>query len=128
MTRSQLVALVVVSLSFCATPAIAQDRECSDMPTAQQVQCLGDALRKEDAKLNRVYRQKLEYLRQEETRRAQLLIEAQRAWISYRDKKCSFEASESAGGSLEKVISLDCHLNMTRERSKELEEIPTPAP
>ena len=52
-------------------------------------------------------------------RRAQLL-EAQRAWIKYRDANCAFYYDPD-GGTLARVNANSCMLTATAERARELE-------
>lgn len=74
--------------------------------------------RQADEKLNQVYQQlrpRLSGSRQE------LLIDAQLAWIAFKDKKCEFEGNSIGGGSMAPVIIYGCLQNITEERSADLE-------
>jgi uncharacterized protein YecT (DUF1311 family) len=48
------------------------------------------------------------------------LQEAERAWITYRDKECTFEASGTEGGSVHPMIVSQCRADKARERTKQL--------
>lgn len=51
-----------------------------------------------------------------------LLRDAQRAWITYRDKACAAAGDlEAKGGSLALIVAGDCVLRMTAQRAAELE-------
>lgn len=48
------------------------------------------------------------------------LLEAQRAWIRYRDAHCALEGYEARGGSLEPLLVLTCKTQVTRLRTDQL--------
>jgi uncharacterized protein YecT (DUF1311 family) len=51
------------------------------------------------------------------------LIEAQKAWIKYRDLNCKFISQESSeGGIIANKMKIDCLTEMTMKRTKELKE------
>jgi uncharacterized protein YecT (DUF1311 family) len=52
-----------------------------------------------------------------------LLVEAQRAWIAFRDKECRYEASENEGGSIHPMIVSGCMARLTKQRARELKEL-----
>ena len=89
----------------------------ADGVTAGMLDCIGEELNTQDARLNGAY-QKL---------RSQLSVErktalqgAQRLWIQYRDANCDFY-NDPEGGTLHRVMASDCMLRETAERAKELE-------
>ena len=52
------------------------------------------------------------------------LIEAQRAWITFRDSNCSFISQEkSEGGVISNKMNIACKTQTTLERIKELKSI-----
>ena len=53
------------------------------------------------------------------TERKNALVEAQRAWIKFRDANCGFYA-DPEGGSAARMIANECFLNATADRAKEL--------
>lgn len=53
---------------------------------------------------------------------ADLLLEAQRAWITFRDKACDYETSLWQGGTGASMASLLCLARLTRERTKDLRD------
>jgi len=73
-------------------------------------------LEKEDKKLNGAYKQAKKDI---EPFRVESLKEMQRTWIKYRDQKCDFyyHKRSGSGGITE---SLECKLEMTLHRTKEL--------
>lgn len=52
-----------------------------------------------------------------------LLVEAQRAWITFRDKECKYEAAENEGGSIYPMIYSGCLARLTNVRTRELKEL-----
>lgn len=52
-----------------------------------------------------------------------LLVDAQRAWIAFRDKECKYEAAPNEGGSIYPLIYAGCLTQLTKTRTKELEEL-----
>lgn len=48
------------------------------------------------------------------------LLEAQRAWIAYRDAHCTSEGFQFRGGSMEPLIVATCKTHETQSRTQEL--------
>jgi uncharacterized protein YecT (DUF1311 family) len=100
-----------------ALPTFAQ---CEDKKTtADRVECVGTALKKADAELNRVYQKTLKELPAEDGTR---LRKAQRAWLAYRDTQCDAAQKRYAGGSIAPVVFAQCRLTLTQGRLREIEE------
>ncbi|MEQ5786897.1 DUF1311 domain-containing protein [Erythrobacter sp. NFXS35] len=51
------------------------------------------------------------------------LLEAQRAWLRYRDAHCRLEGYYARGGSLEPLLVSTCKARLTRMRTDELREL-----
>ena len=85
--------------------------------TVGMLDCIGEELNTQDARLNGAY-QKLRSQLSAERRKA--LQGAQRLWIQYRDANCDFYL-DPEGGTLHRVMAADCVLRETAERAKELE-------
>jgi uncharacterized protein YecT (DUF1311 family) len=53
------------------------------------------------------------------------LIEAQKAWIKFRDLNCKFKSQDpgNGGGPYENKMKIDCLIQSTIERTKELENL-----
>lgn len=51
------------------------------------------------------------------------LLEAQRAWLKYRDTHCRSEGYIARGGSLEPLLVSSCKAHLTRLRTADLEEL-----
>lgn len=63
--------------------------------TAGRRYCLGDENRRQDARLNRAYREGMKKLR---SARQELLRRSQRAWIQFAASQCELEAGPPTGG------------------------------
>ena len=50
----------------------------------------------------------------------QVLREAQRAWVTFRDAHCTWEGHEARGGSMESMLYNGCRARVTRERIAQL--------
>ena len=51
------------------------------------------------------------------------LLEAQRAWITYRDAHCRSEGYSARGGSLEPLLVSTCKTHLTKLRTAQLREL-----
>ena len=54
--------------------------------------------------------------------RKQALVEAERAWIQFRDANCRFY-DDPDGGTIARVSANECILNATADRAKELQQL-----
>jgi uncharacterized protein YecT (DUF1311 family) len=83
--------VVEPNLAWSSSEKIAQSINCKNPQTTVEMRrCADQSYEKADQQLNQVYRQlkpKLSPSRQKK------LVEAQLAWIEFRDKNCTFEAS-----------------------------------
>jgi uncharacterized protein YecT (DUF1311 family) len=77
--------------------------------------CYDKARQAADAELGRRYGQLLARLAGS-PKAKDLLREAERAWIRYRDADCAFVASGTAGGSAQPMVLAGCVADMTRQR------------
>ena len=50
-------------------------------------------------------------------------LASQRAWLAYRDKQCTIEGGEFAGGSLQPMARLQCLARLTKERTTQLKDL-----
>jgi uncharacterized protein YecT (DUF1311 family) len=58
-------------------------------------------------------------------KRKEALLEAQRAWIKFRDANCNFYY-DPEGGSAARLAGTDCNLKATADRATELKDLTTP--
>jgi uncharacterized protein YecT (DUF1311 family) len=68
--------------------------------------------------MNDVYRQLLARLA--DPKQKSLLVDAERAWIAYRDKQCAFQTSCTVGGSIHPMIEFNCLDEKTNVHAAEL--------
>ena len=81
--------------------------------------CIEEELKHQDKKLNTAYREAKKSI---QPFRLKSLRDIQKAWIKYRDKKCSFfHHKESGLGGV--TDALQCELDMTIKRARELKKI-----
>ena len=108
------------------TPAAAIDRELTEEfskclnqangVTSEMINCMLAEMTRQDAQLNEQYKKLMSKLSAE---RSKALIEAQRAWIRFRDANCGFY-NDPQGGSAARLASHECFLNAIADRAKEL--------
>jgi uncharacterized protein YecT (DUF1311 family) len=127
--RLRMTAVVVVGLAlFLSSPPVAAaDREMtqeystciaqSNGVTVEMINCILAETGRQDARLNENYRR---LLSKQRTERKNTLIEAQRAWIKFRDANCGFYG-DPEGGSAARMAANECFLNATADRAKELQ-------
>ncbi|MBF4473509.1 lysozyme inhibitor LprI family protein [Flavobacterium sp. HJJ] len=73
--------------------------------------------KKADAELNKVYKQLMAMLDQNEK---PLLIQAEKDWVKFRDSHCKFDASQYEGGSIQPLIYSTCLEELTKKRIAEI--------
>ena len=81
-----------------------------------------------DARLNSVYQAWTEALRhpkpdevKDDAEILKRLLDAERAWIDFRDKDCNLQSTSMLGGTGEPIVYGDCIYSMTKARVKALE-------
>lgn len=117
---------ILFVLSFAVAPAAAGEpdyspeySQCMDDSggvTAGMIDCIGQELERQDARLNKVYNEFMATLSAE---RKEQLRAAQRAWLKFRDENCKFYYDPD-GGSLARVAANVCVLSATAARADEL--------
>lgn len=125
------VSLASLFLVFGLTNGYSADEpqiNCADPYTQYEMNyCAQKAYEYADEDLNSDYQQARaamieidEYLQPELFGAKQALLDAQRAWIKYRDLACSAERFIVRGGSMEGLIMGNCLERLTRQRSEDL--------
>ena len=98
---------------------IAQNVNCNSPQTTLEMRvCAGQNYEKADRKLNQVYQQLKPKLDKSQQKK---LVDAQLAWIQFRDKTCAFSGAFAEGGTLEPVLKMNCLADVTEQRVKDLE-------
>ena len=123
--KAALISLPILSIFVLPNLArgnsyqVAQNVNCNSPQTTLEMRvCAGQSYEKADRKLNQVYRQLKPRLGNSQQNR---LINAQRAWIQFRDKSCKFEGDFAEGGTLQPVLEMNCLADVTEQRVKDLE-------
>jgi uncharacterized protein YecT (DUF1311 family) len=115
-----LVLLVMVRRSYAADREMTQEYSTclgkSNGITIEMINCILAETMRQDARLNENYKKLISKL---PTERKNALVEAQRAWIKFRDANCGFYA-DPEGGSAARMTANQCFLNATADRAKEL--------
>jgi uncharacterized protein YecT (DUF1311 family) len=113
-----LLTFASTSTLFNANPTLAKTPNCDNASSnVEYKECQHRAYAAADRKLNQVYQQTIARLSGTEK---QKLINAQLAWIKFRDSNCDFEVYGSRGGSGYSGFLSVCLERMTDTRIKEL--------
>ncbi len=117
-------------LAFCllAAPAAAQEVDCANAMAQQDLnQCAYAEWEAADADLNAAYDAAMALLRDwdanlpaDEQGGAAALKDAQRAWITFRDRGCEAEGFAMRGGSAEPLLVYGCMRQVTEDRARQL--------
>ena len=112
-------AFFAAALLLAASPAFAADDDCDRNNQSQMAmnQCAGGDAANADAALNKIYKQLTAKL---DAKEKTALRDAQRAWISFRDKECEYQTAGDEGGSIRPMELAACAKSMTEARSKTL--------
>ncbi len=122
--------LTTVILALSAAPrSIAQTLDCSDPQTqVEMTGCAALALDDADAGLNDSYEDAVAKARQMDAAEPgltpsnlEMLRDAQRAWIPYRDLACAAESTIARGGSMQNQLFYICLERLTRQRTYDLD-------
>ncbi|MFN5997917.1 MAG: lysozyme inhibitor LprI family protein [Paracoccaceae bacterium] len=117
------------AILVCLTlPAAAQDVDCANaMAQVDLNTCAYQDWEAADARLNAAYKRAIALLEDwdanlpaDERGGAKALREAQRAWITFRDKACEAEGYAFKGGSAEPLLVYGCMRLLTEERAAHL--------
>jgi uncharacterized protein YecT (DUF1311 family) len=111
---------LIMATLIAAAPAAAFAQDCATATTQMAMNmCADQAYRKTDAELNADYRQINDRLKSDKDA-AKLLVNAQKAWLAFRDAECTFSTSASAQGSVYPMLVAQCRDGLTRKRVEEL--------
>lgn len=94
----------------------------TDESTLSMVGCIGAETQVWDDLLNTEYKaRRAEMLAQGEGL-SELLLDAQRAWIAFRDAECALEVARWGNGTLATVVGANCAMEMTATRATQLRD------
>jgi len=82
--------------------------------------CADASYQKADAALNRSYKEILHRLK-DDSATTKLLVEAQKAWIAYRDAECAFFKLRQQGRHYLSMVFSICLEGLTKNRTAELD-------
>ena len=114
-------------LALLATPTLAQTLNCANPLTqTEMTQCASLAYEAADQDLNLAYRIAMDQARRMDSYAAytptneDLMRDAQRKWIPFRDAACSAESTLARGGTMQSQLFLMCMERLTRTRTEDL--------
>ncbi|MFM7334121.1 MAG: lysozyme inhibitor LprI family protein [Tabrizicola sp.] len=115
---------LALALAFFAGPAAAQDVDCATaMAQVDLNACAYRDWEEADGRLNAVYKQVVATYTQMDAdlpkelgSGVETLRQAQRAWVTFRDKACEAEGFAMRGGSAEPLLVYGCMRVLTEER------------
>ena len=124
----RLTALFLFLATSAAAPAAAQDVDCDNpMTQADMNACAYQDWEAGDADLNEAYVAAMDLLQAwdadlpaSEKGGVKAMREAQRAWITFRDKACQAEGYAMKGGSAEPLLVYGCMARLTEARAGQL--------
>ena len=117
---SSLATLMLAAPLF-ASPARAADDCANAQDQATMNECAGKAFNEADAKLNDAYKQ-IEGRLKDNAASKKLLVDAQRAWVAFRDAECNFQGGPPAdSGSMYPMVVASCKAALTNGRLKDLQ-------
>lgn len=124
---------LAVLCAFSPAAVAAQEIDCAAPATQlEMTACAARGWQAADAELNRAYGVAIDRARAmdaglapEQEPAEEMLREAQRAWIPFRDKACAAESLVARGGSMQPMLVYLCLERLTRQRSADLERFGT---
>lgn len=117
-----LIISLMASVAVRAQEEPAQDECANAMDMATMNKCAARDFADADDNLNEVYKNFIAKLERSEMKGIrQKLVEAQRAWIMFRDAECELRAFPYSGGSSYRLELSGCMLEETKKRTVVLE-------
>jgi uncharacterized protein YecT (DUF1311 family) len=119
-----LIAHACLALACLALPVSAETLNCTNPQTQiDMTQCAYQEWQVADGELNAAYGRLMDGLKVRdanlaagEPKGAEVLRDAQRAWLTFRDKTCEVEGFAMRGGSAEPMVIASCKARLTWER------------
>jgi uncharacterized protein YecT (DUF1311 family) len=112
--------LTAATILAMPAPALAADKCANAVDQVAMNACADAAFKQSDKKLNELYRQ-IEARLKDHADTKKLLVQAQQAWVTFRDAECSFQTSASAGGTVTSMLVSMCMDGLTQSRVKDFE-------
>jgi uncharacterized protein YecT (DUF1311 family) len=127
------IAVALGLILFASTPAVAQDWNCSDpdnLPQQGMNYCASMDFERADAVLNAALKSVYPKIKAREVDLddqwrgfPDAVLDAQRAWIKFRDTHCAAEGFKYRGGSIEPLIYQSCRAKLTEKRTKQINSL-----
>lgn len=114
---------------------LAAATSCGALPSQPAMnQCQQAAAEREDAEMNRVWRQTRAAMDEADREAASggrlggggyrsSLVAAQRTWLTFRDAECVAESYEWKGGTMQPYTEAQCRVEVTRMRTRQLKAL-----
>jgi uncharacterized protein YecT (DUF1311 family) len=122
MKKIVLLSVVFASLAFAEVKLSPSYDKCMDKSggvTSSMLDCGNTEIKIQDTKLNKAYKNAMKAL---EPKKQTELKDVQRLWVKYRDAQCGFY-NGLTGGTIDSLNASSCVLEMTAQRTQELENI-----
>ena len=125
--RLLAIALTAISLSVSAaddgySATYTRCMDASGGVTMNMLDCMGSETEQHDARLNQNYKAAMQALDKGQQNQ---LRDAQRLWIKFRDADCALLGSLT-GGSIDRINSASCFLDMTKQRADDIARLTEP--
>lgn len=114
-------ATLILAAPLLAGVAQAADHCANAQDQATLDECAGKNFDAADKKLNDAYRQIMDRLKDNAPSK-KLLVDAQRAWVAFRDAECNFQGGpRETAGSVRPMVVANCQAGLTNLRLKDLQ-------
>ncbi len=129
-----IAAALLMAASAAGAAAEEPQQNCAEPITQLDMNiCAGADLRAADERLNAQWRMTADAMRARDRATAGLedgrsgyfdqLLEAQHAWLRFRDAHCASVGYGARGGSMEPMLIAMCKTTLTSERTRQLKEL-----
>jgi uncharacterized protein YecT (DUF1311 family) len=118
--RHAMLLIAIISRCLFTPSGEALASACDKASTQSEMNiCGGKETHGADAELTAIYQKLLAKVSPDGQA---ALRAAERAWINYRDKQCSFNSLGSAGGSVHDMVEAQCLTDLTNQQIKQLQQ------
>ncbi|RWC63060.1 MAG: DUF1311 domain-containing protein [Mesorhizobium sp.] len=115
-------ATLILATSLLAGVARAADDCANAQDQTTMNECAGKDFTAADKKLNDAYKQ-IEARLKDDAASKKLLVEAQRAWVAFRDTECKFQGGPiDMAGTIYPMVVANCQTSLTNDRLKDFHE------
>ena len=120
--RRLLSCLATLMLAAPLLAGVARADDCANaQDQATMDQCAGKNFDAADKKLNDAYKQ-IQARFKDDAASKKLLVDAQRAWVAFRDAECKFQGGPiGMAGSVYPMVVANCQTSLTNDRLKDFQ-------